>query len=669
MTSARRIALVPFATFWIGAALPVAPARAALPAGTLADTAWARCGTPVSTGAGERTGVVTLADGAGGLFVLWQRIDPVSLHSDLYAQHLDADGNVVAGWGANGLALCTAPGDQADLVAVPEPTSGFLAAWADDRADSAGRTNPDIFALRVGAGGSTFAGWNAGGSKMTSSSLAQQHPAIGSDGGAGAFIAWEQPSSGPPPGIDIVLQHVMGDGSFAPGWPDTGIVIATGSGARGSPTVVPDDAGGALVAWYDARGGKNDIYAQRVAGDGTALWAANGVLACGGTRSEFTPRGVRDGAGGMFLAIQELTVGDFSSVDVIAQRIDGSGARPAGWPGGGNAVCTAPAPQVNHRIAFDGAGGAFFGWDDFRGSSSQVFALHLLSDGTIAPGWNLNGNLAGDDSVEQSEADLIADGAGGAILAWTESGSSVVIQRLTAAGAPAIGWTSSGLAICADQTQFTPVLASDSQTGAIVTCFDTRSGSAAELYASHVAQDARVPALLALSSVRATPQLVSFAWFGAPAGEPAELRRLREREAWTLVATPLADGTGFVRYEDRDVRPGETLRYRLSQPGSPAPAVETLVQVPAAAAFSIASLGPNPSSGEFAVTLASDRAGSAQIELLDVTGRRVLSRPAELAAGATRVGFGTERPLAPGVYTVRVAFGSRVVAARLCVVR
>src|SRR5262249_5438513 len=158
-------------------------------------------------------------------------------------------------------------------------------------------------------------------------------------------------------------------------------VIAAGSGARGTATVVPDDAGGVLVAWYDGRGGKNDTYAQRVAGDGTALWIANGVLACSSTRSQYTPRGGRDGAGGMLLAIQELTVGDFNSVDVIAQRIDGAGARPAGWPAAGIPAGAATGPQVNHRIAPDGAGGAFFAWDDYRGSSPQVYAQHLQADG------------------------------------------------------------------------------------------------------------------------------------------------------------------------------------------------------------------------------------------------------------------------------------------------
>src|SRR5215831_9058293 len=122
----------------------------ALPEGTLADTAWARCGAPVSSGPGDRTGVVTLSDGSRGLYVVWQRVNSVSTHSDLWAQHLDADGHVVSGWGTNGLALCTAPGDQKDEVAIPDGVGGFTVAWSDDRNDSTGHSNPDIFALRVG---------------------------------------------------------------------------------------------------------------------------------------------------------------------------------------------------------------------------------------------------------------------------------------------------------------------------------------------------------------------------------------------------------------------------------------------------------------------------------------------------------------------------------------
>src|SRR5258705_546559 len=138
-------------------AAPITSAR------TLADTAWARCGAPIALGSVDRSGLVTITDGQGGLYAVWQAIEPSSQHADLVAQHLDADGAPVSGWPADGLGLTTAPGDQLGPIVVPDGAGGLLIAWSDDRADTVGGTNPDIYALRVGVDGSRAAGWNTDG--------------------------------------------------------------------------------------------------------------------------------------------------------------------------------------------------------------------------------------------------------------------------------------------------------------------------------------------------------------------------------------------------------------------------------------------------------------------------------------------------------------------------
>ncbi|HTO90019.1 MAG TPA: T9SS type A sorting domain-containing protein [Candidatus Sulfotelmatobacter sp.] len=668
MTRSHRLAAL---TLFVAVLAPaIAPsARAAAPRPVVADSAWTRCGAPVSVGPGERTNAIALSDDGGGLFAVWQRVNPVSAHTDLWAQHLDSSGAQVAGWGPSGLALCTAVGDQTDPVAIPDGAGGFIVAWADNRADSSGLGNPDIFALRVDASGSVVAGWTAGGTPLTVSSRAQAHPAIATDGASGAFVAWEQPAANPAD-VEIVLQHVLAGGVIAPGWPDSGMAIAGGSGQRGSPTVVSDGAGGALVAWYDTRGGNSAIFAQRVAADGSAQWIANGLQACGSARSQVTPRAVADGAGGMLIAVQEWMIGDFNSVDVVTQRIDDTGAPVAGWPGSGVGACSASGAQVNHRIASDGAGGAYVSWDDFRSGASRSFVQHVQPDGTIAPGWNANGNAAGSDPVEQSETDLIADGVGGALVAWTEASDAVVAQRLAPGGSPSFGWAASGTTLCADHAQFTPALASDLQRGALVVFSDDRDGPTPELFASHVTQDALVPALLALSNLSETPHAVSLSWSGAPAGAPAELWRARDSEAWALIAQPLADGTGSIRYQDRDVSPGERLRYRLELVGSAAPTIETQVRVPALEPFAITRVEPNPSPGRFTLAIASPVAAPLRVELLDVAGRRVAASAIEAAVGENAMPFGDGRPLSPGVYTVRAVMGGAIAATRrVCIVR
>src|SRR3989338_7023618 len=53
--------------------------------------------------------------------------------------------------------------------------------------------------------------------------------------------------------------------------------ICTASGQQSSLQIVSDGAGGAIIAWEDARNVHFDIYAQRVDAHGNVLWKKDGV--------------------------------------------------------------------------------------------------------------------------------------------------------------------------------------------------------------------------------------------------------------------------------------------------------------------------------------------------------------------------------------------------------
>jgi hypothetical protein len=71
--------------------------------------------------------------------------------------------------------------------------------------------------------------------------------------------------------------------------------------------------------------------------------------------------------------------------------------------------------------------------------------MRLLADGTRAPGWQANGNILSDLPGYQTQARLVADGAGGAWVAYLSAPSSGWIQHVTGSGVPAPGWSSTGL--------------------------------------------------------------------------------------------------------------------------------------------------------------------------------------------------------------------------------
>jgi hypothetical protein len=94
-----------------------------------------------------------VGDGAGGAIVVWSDArDSLTTARDVYAQRLDSDGSVHAGWTANGVALCTAAGDQFDVHCVSDGNGGAIVVWDDERASTQYR---DIYAIGIREDGTT----------------------------------------------------------------------------------------------------------------------------------------------------------------------------------------------------------------------------------------------------------------------------------------------------------------------------------------------------------------------------------------------------------------------------------------------------------------------------------------------------------------------------------
>jgi hypothetical protein len=94
------------------------------------------------------------------------------------------------------------------------------------------------------------------------------------DGNGGVILAWGE---GLQNGVNIFAQHVNGSGQSLWSNPTYGTagnpISTTPSTFQETPVIVSDDAGGAIVAWYDLRassfGGPFDIYAQHIRNDGS----------------------------------------------------------------------------------------------------------------------------------------------------------------------------------------------------------------------------------------------------------------------------------------------------------------------------------------------------------------------------------------------------------------
>ncbi|MBI5837489.1 MAG: hypothetical protein HZB25_09615 [Candidatus Eisenbacteria bacterium] len=88
----------------------------------------------------------------------------------------------------------------------------------------------------------------------------------------------------------------------------------------------------------------------------------------------------------------------------------------------GRGVCTAAGIQNTPVIASDGAGGAIIAWGDQRGgTSSDIYAQHVLASGSTDGAWPTNGRPVCTATGSQWYPVVCADGAGGSVVAWADS--------------------------------------------------------------------------------------------------------------------------------------------------------------------------------------------------------------------------------------------------------
>ena len=197
---------------------------------------------------------------------------------------------------------------------------------------------------------------------------------------------------------------------------------------------------------------------------------------------------VTDGAGGAILAWTDFRSG---TGDVYAQRVLASGVVDPAWPANGRALCTAAGNQSVPALASDGAGGAIVTWTDLRGgATTDIYAQRVLASGLVDPAWPVNGRALCIAAGTQSFPSIVSDGAGGAVVAWIDNrgaAADIYAQRVLASGAVDPAWPADGRAVSvATNTQDYPQCVTDGAGGAIVVWRDFRGGAAADVYAHRI---------------------------------------------------------------------------------------------------------------------------------------------------------------------------------------
>ncbi len=432
------------------------------------------------TAPGDQTTPAIISDGAGGTITAWT--DNRAGNLDIYVQRLSPTG--IPLWGVNGVAACTASGDQNGPVLVSDGAGGAIVAWQDSRG-----ANQDIYAQRLNAGG--VPQWSTDGNALCTASGNQFSPVIVPDGAGGATVLWLDQRSG----TRVFAQRVSSSGF--PLWAANGVSLG------GQPTglaAVSDGTGGAIATWKDRpRFGPIDLfidsYARRYNGPGSTQWAVDGVLmgsysvvnAADLSDAVANPSAITDdGVGGAVIAWTNATISTAGSGDIIAQRVNSTGT--VQWIAGGVALCSAAGAQTLPRLVSDGASGAIVAWEDNRGASEDIYARRVNAGGV--PLWSADGVALCSAAGAQAAPAIVSDASGGAITAWQDNrgaNQDIYAQRISGGGA--VQWTVDGLPVCsAVGAQASAAIVSE-VTGAPVVAWQDGRGANQDIYAQRITPD------------------------------------------------------------------------------------------------------------------------------------------------------------------------------------
>jgi len=359
-----------------------------------------------------------------------------------------------AEWPLFGRAISNATSPQLHAVIASDGAGGALIAWQDFRTQQ-----PEIAMNHVLASGSIDANWPHFGRSVVTDPNAisgavagQANPVIVPDGAGGAIVAWED-GRDPDTETDIFATHLLANGQVDGAWPVNGVALVLIDGVQDAPAIVTDGAGGAIVTWMDRRTGASviDLFAQHVLASGVVdpRWPVNGLAVSTAPGTQELPVISADGAGGAIIAWQDQR-GLPSGFDVFAQHVLNSGSVDRAWPVNGLGVCTASGDQGRPTITSDAGAGAIVVWTDARVvGSDHIFAEHVLITGVVDAAWPVNGRQLSNAALLESRSRAVPDGAGGAIVSWQgfTTELNIYAQHVKANGIVDPAWPAAGRAL------------------------------------------------------------------------------------------------------------------------------------------------------------------------------------------------------------------------------
>jgi hypothetical protein len=274
-------------------------------------------------------------------------------------------------------------------------------------------------------------------------------------------------------------------------WQENGIPIRNGVNISWTSTSITLPDNSVVVVWTDTRTGFRNVYANKIDSEGNMLWE-EGIYITDDDYIQAKPTVVSCPDNSVIISWVDKRQ-EYAG-DVYAQKVTEVGVLL--WDESGIPICTVDDSftQYDYTVTIemisDTNNGAYIVWTDGRNHDrSDLYGTHILEDGTIATGWEVNGNAIAIESGAQYQHTLCADGQGGAVIAWYDSRNysdvNIYIQRFVFDGT--MLWGDNGTLLCdASSTQSYPKIIKDVLGDFIIAWKDKRNGNQGDVYAQKI---------------------------------------------------------------------------------------------------------------------------------------------------------------------------------------
>lgn len=373
---------------------------------------WTAAGVVITNAAGNQQKPVICADTEGGAIVAFNDASGATIR----AQRIDSSG--VVQWTANGVQVGTT-GSGLTMCAIPSGSGGMILAYS--------ATGFTAKSQLVDSTGSPQ--WNSTTGLATLSSLgASAIPAICTDGAGGCYVGSH--------GTNAIVRRVIAAGTM----PFSQVTVSSGTvpGAAGGLVLCDDGDSGCIAVWKQDPTSLHDLRMQRLDGAGAVQWGSGSNLTLtSDAGTVVTPAMTTDGEGGAF--IMWYRDSGSGSYDVLAQRVDGDGtalwtpsagvtlksaaitnATVSSYASVAGSFVTIPASTnlPDRQLCYDFSAGTTqsglaslvrpdgepWGWSNELYRAFSVMVASRRSDGEHLYGWNeANEGGTGDGRIDEFE--------------------------------------------------------------------------------------------------------------------------------------------------------------------------------------------------------------------------------------------------------------------------